>query len=153
MIIRKSFTAEIAHRVLGAYTTKCQGVHGHSYTIEVFMEENSLDTCGMVLDFKLVKEKLWLLAAMDHTLIIWDKDQELVNLARILSRRYIIVPYNTTAEHMSMHILRQAQVDHIPVIQVIVHETTTGMALCKSTDVFSMPLEEVLFSDELLARI
>ena len=66
----------------------------------------------MVLDFKLVKEKInALLDAFDHSLLIWDKDEFLVKNAKELNERYMIVPYNPTAELMALHIYKHIKKD------------------------------------------
>ena len=150
MIIRKLFKAEVAHRVRYAYTTRCQGLHGHSYLFEVFLEGQTQDNAQMLMDFKLVKEKLnAFLDAFDHALIVWDEDQELVEMAPRLNSRYIILPYNPTAEQMARHIFFQAKALSLPIHQVIVHETKTGYAQFSGDDDIQIDLAKVRFSPEL----
>ena len=48
--ICKRFRFEAAHR-LPIEGHKCSGVHGHSYTVEVYLKSNTLDVNGMVKDF------------------------------------------------------------------------------------------------------
>lgn len=149
MIIRKTFKAEIAHRVKNAYTTRCQGLHGHSYIFEVFLAGDTQDKAEMLCDFKLVKEKLnGFLDAFDHSLVIQDKDTFLVNNAEELNERYIIVPYNPTAEQMARHIYYQGKelVDNI--LKVIVHETKTGYAEFAGDDNIDIDLNKVIYSKE-----
>lgn len=49
---------EIAHRLTGAYTKKCLGLHGHRYEVEITVtsKHRSLNKDGMVVDFKKLKE-------------------------------------------------------------------------------------------------
>lgn len=134
MIIRKLFEAEVAHRVLGAYSKRCQGVHGHSYKIEIFLEDEKLDETGMVMDFKLLKEQVKpFIDAFDHSLLISLDDKDLIdaNINFNLNSRYILVPYNPTAEQMAKHIFQFLYEElKINVVKVIVHETNTGYAIC-----------------------
>ncbi|MFP4487646.1 MAG: 6-pyruvoyl trahydropterin synthase family protein [Campylobacterales bacterium] len=149
MVIRKLFKAECAHRVLGAYTQKCRGIHGHSYRFEVFLKGESLDCTEMVMDFKLLKEKLYsFMDAFDHSLIVYDKDEYLVSIAQNLNERYMIVPYNPTAEQFAVHIYMQAKALGLDIAKVIVHETDTGCAIYEGGD-FSIELDRVVFSEAL----
>jgi len=50
--IRKRFTAEAAHQLIGLPSWhKCSRVHGHSYTVEVVLAAEELDKTGFVVDF------------------------------------------------------------------------------------------------------
>ncbi|MGK0290767.1 MAG: 6-pyruvoyltetrahydropterin/6-carboxytetrahydropterin synthase [bacterium] len=148
MIIRKLFKAEMAHRVVGSYTTRCQGLHGHSYLFEVFLEGKSQDDAQMLMDFKRLKEKYNnLLDGFDHTLVVWEEDKELVALAPELNPRYIILPYNTTAEQMARHIYFTGKKMGLPIHKIIVHETATGYAEFSGDDDITFDLDKVIVSD------
>jgi len=56
-IIRKLFRFEAAHRVRDAYSVRCRGLHGHSYRVEILLS-GELDSVGMLLDFKRLKETI-----------------------------------------------------------------------------------------------
>ena len=142
MIIRKLFKAETAHRVALAYTTRCQGLHGHSYLFEIFLHGVSQDNAQMLMDFKLLKEKL-------NSLLMWDLDHELIEMAPKLTSRYVILPYNPTAEQMARHIYYHAKAMALPLQQVIVHETKTGYAQFSGDDDIKIDLSKVIFSEEL----
>lgn len=148
MTIRKIFKAECAHRVLGAYTTKCRGLHGHSYKFEVFLSGDSLDCTHMVMDFKLLKEKLHkLMDAFDHTLVVWKDDTFLVEAAPNLNERYMIVPYNPTAEQFAVHIYSYTKKIGLDVSKVIVHETDTGCAIYEGG--LEMDIDAVFYAKSL----
>ncbi|MDX2470094.1 MAG: 6-carboxytetrahydropterin synthase [SAR324 cluster bacterium] len=150
MIIRKLFKAETAHRVALAYTTRCQGLHGHSYLFEIFLHGMTQDDAQMLMDFKLLKEKLnTFLDAFDHSLLIWDQDQDLIEMAPKLNSRHIILPYNPTAEQMARHIYYHARAMALPLQQVIVHETKTGYAQFSGDDDIIIDLSKVIYSEEL----
>ena len=154
MQIRKTFKAEVAHRVADAYTKRCRGLHGHSYEFEVILNNPELISCGMVVDFKEVKEKInFLMDAFDHSLLIWSKDEFLVKNAEKLNKRYIIVPYNPTAELMALHIYKYIKTVY-PVKSVIVHETRTGYAKYSGEKLnFDINLGEVILSEGILNEI
>ena len=154
MIIRKLFKAEVSHRVRLAYSTRCQGLHGHSYLFEIFLRGVTQDDAQMLMDFKLLKEKLnRFLDAFDHCLLVWDQDTDLVKAAAMLNPRYILLPYNPTAEQMARHIYRQAQVLGLLIHKVIVHETATGYAEFSGDDDITFDLSKVIFSPELAASL
>lgn len=154
MQIRKTFKAEVAHRVADAYTTRCRGLHGHSYEFEVILRDNNLNSCGMVIDFKLVKEKInAFLDAFDHSLLIWEEDKFLVKNAKELNERYMIVPYNPTAELMALHIYKFIQ-NIYDVESVIVHETKTGYAKYSGEAINkTIDLGKVFISEAILDEI
>ena len=148
MIIRKLFKAEIAHRVKNAYTESCRGLHGHSYIFEVFLQGKSQDNAQMLIDFSLIKEKFKkYLDAFDHSLLIWNEDKPLMDVAEILNPRRIIVPYNPTAEQMSRHIYYLGLSLKLPMHKVIVHETQTGFAEFSGDDDIRIELEKVEYSE------
>lgn len=143
----------MAHRVLGAYTERCQGLHGHSYKFEVFVGGEGQDSAQMLIDFKLLKEAINpILDAFDHSLIIWEKDLELLEKAKELNKRYIVVPYNPTAEQIARHIFYACSrkigtlSDELFIEQVIVHETDTGYAQFQGDDKIDIDLSRIVYS-------
>lgn len=56
-----------AHNLRG-YKGKCESLHGHNWKVEVVISCRDLDRLGMVMDFRVVKNKLnAILEKMDHT--------------------------------------------------------------------------------------
>jgi 6-pyruvoyltetrahydropterin/6-carboxytetrahydropterin synthase len=46
---------------------KCESLHGHNFTVEVAVESEALDEQGMVMDFRLLKDKTRaVLEILDH---------------------------------------------------------------------------------------
>ena len=153
MIIRKLFKAEASHRVAYSYTTRCQGLHGHSYLFEVFLKGEDQDQAQMLMDFKLLKDKFNnFMDSFDHTLMVWDQDQPLVEMAPSLNDRYMILPYNPTAEQMARHIYFEANSLGLPIHKTIVHETKTGFAEFSGDDPIQIDLSKVVFSKQVLAE-
>ncbi|MDH5560288.1 MAG: 6-carboxytetrahydropterin synthase [Deltaproteobacteria bacterium] len=154
MIIRKTFKAEAAHRILHAYSEKCRGLHGHSYVFEILIKGETQDQAQMLMDFSLISNKMKdFLNAFDHSLLIWEEDRELVEIARILNPRFMILPYNVTAEQISRHIYYQGKKIGLPIHKVIVHETLTGYAEFSGDDQIQIQLDKVIVSPAILDDI
>ncbi len=151
MQIRKLFKAEVAHRLTSAYSKRCTGLHGHSYRFEIFLESPAKDEHQMVMDFKLLKERLYaFIDAFDHALLVSDEDTFLREVAPKLNTRYIILPYNPTAEMMASHIFTYAKHIGLEIAKAVVHETDTGCAVCEGLESgFEVDLEKVIYSKEL----
>ena len=67
LCVKDSFSA--AHR-LEDYHGKCEELHGHNFLVEALFEGNNLDTCGMAIDFKILKDYLKdILGGLDHKYI------------------------------------------------------------------------------------
>jgi len=65
--VTESFSA--GHQLKG-YRGKCEAVHGHNFKVEVMVEGDQLDKCGLLIDFKLLKKLLdGVLDKLDHTLL------------------------------------------------------------------------------------
>ena len=147
MLIRKLFKAEMAHATIGAYTTRCHHLHGHSYRFELFLRSERPNRAQMVSDFKAVKDIGIndFFDSFDHAVMLWEKDARLGVLGQINPDRHIVVPFNPTAEMMAKNFFTivQAIVDVMPglsgedgyrVARVMVHETDTGYALYDESD-------------------
>ncbi len=62
--IVRDFSA--AHQLRG-YNGDCCQLHGHNWTVQVFVQSEALDSVGIAMDFKLLKKELnAILAEMDH---------------------------------------------------------------------------------------
>ena len=65
--VSKVLYFEAAH-FLNGYVGACQNLHGHSYKLEITIESERLDSSGMVVDFKQIKEfTRQLLERYDHS--------------------------------------------------------------------------------------
>lgn len=166
MIIRKEFRVESSHIVRNCSSHRCShSVHGHSAVIEVLLEGNKLDNAGMLYDFGLMKGTVkQFIDSMDHCHLIWSKDDPEYNeFFRKTNDRWIELPFNPSAEQLSMfvHYYVQKIIDqtikkngedvNLKVNGVVYHETTTGYAQCNEQDVqnwFDPEWENVInFSD------
>jgi len=62
--IKTEFSAAHNLREVGG---RCESLHGHNFTVEVAVEAATLDEAGMVVDFRLLKEKTRaILEGLDH---------------------------------------------------------------------------------------
>ncbi len=133
MQVTKKFKAEIAHRLVSAYSSKCQSIHGHSYIFEITLESEHLNPDGMVLDFGELKDIInHLFESWDHSFIFSSQDPLAHNYRAMLGvvpMRMIEVDYNPTAENMSYHIFRACVENNLPVKEVRTQETLTGWAI------------------------
>jgi 6-pyruvoyltetrahydropterin/6-carboxytetrahydropterin synthase len=82
-----SFSA--AHRLRG-YSGKCESLHGHNWSVRIHVRAETLDSLGMVVDFKRLRAELdRVLGELDHTLI-----NEIPPFDRL----------NPTAENLARHV-------------------------------------------------
>jgi 6-pyruvoyltetrahydropterin/6-carboxytetrahydropterin synthase len=100
MRIQRSFRAEMAHKVPGAYTCRCHHLHGHSYRFEVEAQASTADQAHMVIDFKLleacgIKD---FLDGFDHCVVLSLDDDLAPLIDRVNPDRHLLVPFLPTAE-------------------------------------------------------
>lgn len=79
--ISKRIEVAGAHKLTLDYESKCSNLHGHNWIITVFCKSETLDSNGMVVDFKHIKNA------------VEDK----------IDHKYIneVVDFNPTAENMA----------------------------------------------------
>ena len=149
MIIRKEFRVESAHIVRNCTSHRCShSIHGHSAVIELLLEGNKLDNAGMLYDFGLLKGSVKeFIDSMDHCYLLCKNDNpEFIKFIQNTCDRWIMLPFNPSAELLSMFVHRFVQniIDRtitnngegcISVNGVIYHETTTGYAQCNKEDI------------------
>lgn len=142
--IRKSFTFEAAHQLEAAYTKACSDcIHGHSYTVEMFLQSVDLDAWHMVLDFGLLKTfKQLVMDEWDHGLILHENRRPfydpLIDAGQLKREKVHYFRESPTAEVMARKLFLGLR-DYLPkstrtqqglvvVTKVRVHETSTGWA-------------------------
>lgn len=130
MLIVTSVEVDSAHR-LTFHPGKCRNLHGHRWLIEVGIETESFD--NMVMDFGDLK--VFLKQRMDHKLLSWDKDEALIQVAKMLNTEIALFPFETTAENIATvlrHELEQIITDSSPSVEfsvrVAVYETANNCA-------------------------
>lgn len=95
------------HRVVG-HEGKCKYLHGHNYRIHFTIGADKMDNLGRVLDFSVIKSRLsmWLETNYDHKFLIWEEDEILPQLQKIVEDSLVIVPFNPTAENIAKHLVQ-----------------------------------------------
>lgn len=105
--VAKRFRWESAHR-LPRHEGLCRNLHGHSYAMTVELEGPIGDT-GIVIDFKVLKSLVApLVDSWDHATLVADSDTDLLDAVRALRSKYVILPFDSTAENLA-----SAALDHI----------------------------------------
>jgi len=115
LCVKDSFAA--AHRLVG-YKGKCEELHGHNFTVEVFISGDSLADDGMLVDFQTIKGHLQnVLDALDH---------KYINDIPFFSERA------ASAEYIAMYIFTEMEKrmgqDHVSVREVRVWESERAYA-------------------------
>lgn len=88
--IHREFSA--AHSLKG-YNGKCCELHGHNWTVHVYVQSDKLDEIGMALDFTILKKELdAVLGEFDHHYLnehpdFKDKNPTSENLAMYIYKR------------------------------------------------------------------
>lgn len=66
--VKKRFEISAAHKLDLDYDSKCTNFHGHNWIIDVYLQSETLDKNGMVLDFTHIKRKIQ--DKFDHKVIM-----------------------------------------------------------------------------------
>ncbi|MBQ3681797.1 MAG: 6-carboxytetrahydropterin synthase [Succinimonas sp.] len=79
--IKKRIIISAAHFLKLDYNSKCSGMHGHNWIIDVYLKSADLDKNGMVMDFSVIKEKV--AGALDHKVLneVIDRNPTAENIA------------------------------------------------------------------------
>ena len=87
------------HHLNLSYESKCENLHGHNWIVTVFCKAENLNSDGMVIDFKHVKNKIH--GFLDHG-----------NFNELL-------PFNPTAENIAKWIVEQIPMCYKAIVQEI----------------------------------
>jgi len=126
MKISKEFKWEMGHR-LPFHAGKCKNIHGHTYKMRVEIE-GDLDENGMVMDYYDVSEIISpIVDELDHSFMVRETDKEIIDFLDKLNSKKVVVPFETTAENITLHLLekikKRINSDRIKRIKVRVYET------------------------------
>ena len=137
--IKTQVDFEAAHRLynIDTYSTECRdNIHGHSYKVTVVVSRKSLNSAGMVIDFKKFKQLLndIIVSTYDHSCIL-QKSDPLVSSMKETCHKVIVVDSSPTAEWMAESYFRDIQErlheeDPLLVLQSVqVQETEHNIAI------------------------
>jgi 6-pyruvoyltetrahydropterin/6-carboxytetrahydropterin synthase len=131
MKVSKEFHWEMAHR-LPFHSGRCKNLHGHSYKALVQFE-GELNQNGMLIDFYDIFNVVNpIIDEMDHSIICDRNDQELIEIAKKINERIVIIDKPTTAENISIYIAERILNSKIPEnlksLSVLVYETSDAFA-------------------------
>ncbi|MDP2905056.1 MAG: 6-carboxytetrahydropterin synthase QueD [Candidatus Omnitrophota bacterium] len=105
-----------AHNLRG-YKGKCESLHGHNWKVEARVTANVLDKAGMVMDFKVLKDKLnAALDKLDH---------------KYLNKLPYFKKVNPTSENIACYIYQQLKPGIPNIKSVTVWENSTSAATYK----------------------
>jgi len=116
------------HRLLD-YEGRCAHVHGHNAVVEVELSSDTVDDCGMVVDFAEIELKVagFIESQLDHRMLL-RKDDPLVEVLRNVGENPFLMESNPTAENIAKLILERARAGGLPVMAVRFWETKDSMA-------------------------
>jgi 6-pyruvoyltetrahydropterin/6-carboxytetrahydropterin synthase len=106
-----------AHNIRG-YKGNCENLHGHNYKVEVTVASKTLDKLGMVVDFRVMKQKLEkVLSLFDH---------------KYLNKQAPFTRQNSTAEVIAKEVFVRLHRSLKPlcVTRVTVYESEGSSASC-----------------------
>lgn len=120
---------------LAGYSGKCSNIHGHRWTIEVEVGEETLtkegQTRGMIVDFKTLKNDVKSLAdRLDHALIIEKGSMRDVTLNALREDGFNIIEldFRPTAENFSRYVYDMILAKGYKVKKATVYETPNNCA-------------------------
>ena len=128
--LQQTVVFDAAHRLFG-YQGSCNQLHGHSWEISIVINtNNNLDSCGMLLDYRKIKE--YFKQKWDHTTILNRKDP-LVNVLEDFGVSVTKLDNkNPTAENLAKEILNDiasmANLHTDDYIEIIVKESRDNYA-------------------------
>lgn len=110
-------TFSSAHNIRG-YEGACENLHGHNWKVEVTVRSESLDSLGMVVDFKVLKnETKKVIETLDH---------------KYLNEVGPFKEQNATAENIARHLFKELSSlingERVRVFKVRVWESETSSA-------------------------
>ena len=133
-LLKTAATFDSAHFLKG-YNGKCANLHGHTWTVEVTVGQETLtpdgEKRGMVLDFADLKRAVRALAdRFDHTLIYERGSLSDRTLKALRDEGFCLTefPDRPTAENFA-HCFYQELKQALPVLRVAVYETPDNCAV------------------------
>lgn len=115
MKVTREVTFDSAH-MLSGYVGKCHNLHGHTYKLQVTLENEVKDETGMVMDFKILDQYIHSAVDFyDHAIIFSsekyreDPENELLRWAEKFDMDYVVCSCKCTAENLALDICYDIQ--------------------------------------------
>jgi 6-pyruvoyltetrahydropterin/6-carboxytetrahydropterin synthase len=104
--LSKKFRFESAHRLAKGYEGKCANIHGHSWNGRITIEmPDNLDLVGMVVDYAVLGQFCKIFEERyDHKLLLWEGEEDLIEMLRLQNLDYVAMENNPTSEHLAKEI-------------------------------------------------
>lgn len=126
MHLLKTYHFHSAHRNTELEGEKCWSLHGHTYHVEVLLENNVIAGKSTGLLFSEVDERISpIIAVLDHSFIVYE-DDPLYEMLLPMGMRMYPMKTETSAENLTKHIYQLIEKTGLPVLEVRLKETTSS---------------------------
>lgn len=88
--LKKQLELSSSHKLCLSYESKCENIHGHNWTVNIYCKRYKLNKDGMIIDFGKIKD---LIMKFDHANlndVLIDINPTAENLARYF---WSLIPY------------------------------------------------------------
>ena len=133
--LKTSAAFDSAH-FLSGYKGKCANIHGHRWTVEVYVRSDELiadgEKRGMVIDFSDLKKAVGSLADnLDHSLLYEKGSPRDTTEQALLDEGFRLIPldYRPTAENFAKAFFGELSNGGLKVSKVVVYETPENCAV------------------------
>lgn len=124
MIIEKKYYFYAAHRNKSA-GEKCGKIHGHTYDVVCQFEFNEIKDGITMLFSDIDKIAEPIIKQYDHTFLLWENDP-LVTVLEINNEPFTELPFETSAENMSIWLFTEIKNAGLPIIRIELAETKSS---------------------------
>ena len=130
--VTKTISFDAAHMLTG-HQGLCRNLHGHTYRVDVTVNQRPDEAGDMVIDFKdlkLVCEEV-ILSRFDHA-FIYDEmspvENEIASVLKKYDMRTVVLPFRSTAENLARYFFLLLRDQISGVASVKVWETPKSVA-------------------------
>jgi 6-pyruvoyltetrahydropterin/6-carboxytetrahydropterin synthase len=124
MIIEKKYHFYAAHRNLSA-GEKCGRIHGHTYDVVCHFKFDTIENGITMLFSDIDKIAEPIIKQYDHTFLLWKEDP-LVFILSINNEHFTELPFETSAENMSIWLFTEIKNAGLPIIKIELAETKSS---------------------------
>lgn len=122
-IISKTYIFDAGHRLM-YHKGKCANLHGHTYKVEIHLEDEIDKKTNMVADFADLNAPVReIIEKLDHAMIVNKDDVGLVNYLHIKGFKFYALDGDPTAELIGLHFFKALREEGLKINKVIVWET------------------------------